>query len=291
MRRAALAAPALPACGLAALFAACGAAPPAGLVDGVLVLPHELREVSAIVAVDADTVACVQDEVGALFFVSLSGGAPPRKVVFGPRGDYEGLARVGAAWWVLRSDGTLLELVADGDRLRIARTVVLPRGYSDWEGLCFDPTAPRLLVMPKDRADGDRVARDARPVFAVDPVLGVVTPAPIVVYQRTALIDQAEARGIALPTRTTDKGRQRVVLELAVSDLVVRPDARELLLVSAPDHLLLRVDLDGRLLAARALDPELLPQAEGLSFLPDGRLLVASEGAGGVGRFVVVPLP
>jgi hypothetical protein len=45
------------------------------------------------------------------------------------------------------------------------------------------------------------------------------------------------------------------------------------------------------LLASRLIDPELLPQPEGMTFLPDGRLVVASEGAGGRARLAVVTVP
>src|SRR5262245_58202966 len=103
---------------LAALLAlgACSAAVD-DLADGVMALPPQLREVSAIVAVDERTVACVQDEVGALFFVDLRGELPLRMAPFAERGDYEGLARVGDDFWVLRSDGFLMRLQRQGSDL------------------------------------------------------------------------------------------------------------------------------------------------------------------------------
>jgi hypothetical protein len=45
------------------------------------------------------------------------------------------------------------------------------------------------------------------------------------------------------------------------------------------------------LLATRLPDPDLLPQPKGLTFLADGRLVVASEGDGGRGRQAVVAMP
>ena len=272
----------------ALLLAGCGAAAPVGMVDGELTLPRALREVSGIVAVDDDTIACVQDEVGALFFVSLQGKAPLRRVEFGPRGDYEGLALVGSVFWVLRADGALLELGADGDRLRIVRTIPLPAGLHDWEGLCHEPSRGLLLVLSKERPDDDR---DARPVFAVEPATGRVHEEPFCVWRRKGVIDQAEARGLPLPTRLTDKGRERVALELRPSELLALPGGDEFLLLSAVDGLLLHLDRAGRLLGVRSLDPERLPQAEGLTRLPDGRLLVASEAAGGVARLRLVEVP
>lgn len=272
----------------ALLFAGCGAAAPVGMVDGELALPRVLREVSGIVAVDDDTIACVQDEVGALFFVSLQGKAPLRRVEFGPPGDYEGLARIGSVFWVLRADGALLELGADGERLRIVRTIALPAGLHDWEGLCHEPSRGLLLVISKERPDDDR---DARPVFAVEPATGRVLDEPFCVWRRKGVIDQAEARGLPLPTRTTEKGRERVALELRASELLALPGGDEFLLLSAVDSLLLRLDRSGRLLGVRSIDPLRLPQAEGMTSLPGGRLLVASEAAGGVARLLLVDVP
>jgi uncharacterized protein YjiK len=100
------------------------------------------------------------------------------------------------------------------------------------------------------------------------------------------------ARGVPLPTKTTDKGKAKVEFDFAVSELAVVPGRRELLLLLASDRLLLRVDFAGSLLGACALDPALLPQPEGLAFAADGRLLVASEGGGdGAARVVMVAMP
>lgn len=275
----------------ALVAAACGSAAPRGLVGGELLLPHQLREASSVVGVDADTIACVQDEVGALFFVSLSGAQPLRKAEFGPRGDYEGLALVGGTYWVLRADGVLHELRADGERFRIARSVTLPAGFRDWEGVCHDAARGRLLVMPKDRPGGDKDARDLRPVFAVDPVAGVVDAEPFVVWRRSAWLDQALARGFDVPVRTTDKGKEKVQLELVCSEILPAREPGQYFLLAAGDRVLLRVDLDGRLLGVRRLDPAKLPQAEGMTFLADGRLLVVSEADGGQARGMVVTPP
>jgi uncharacterized protein YjiK len=214
-----------------------------------------------------------------------------RKVEFGPRGDYEGLVRVGDVYWVLRADGVLLELQRSGERFRIARSVSLPAGFRDWEALCHDPASGRLLVLPKDRPSGDKDTRDQRPVFAVDPVTAVVDAEPFAVWRRSMWLDQALARGFDVPVRTNDKGKEKVQLELAFSEILAARERDQFLLLAAGDRVLLRVDRDGRLLGLLRLDPTRLPQAEGMTFLADGRLLVVSEADGGQARGVVVTPP
>ena len=275
-----------------AVLAGCGvSAQGGGLVDGRMELPKQLREVSGLVVVDERTVACVQDEKGVIWLVDLRGERPLREEDFGPRGDHEGLARVGDQWWVLRSDGVLLQLARKDDSLRIEREIALPGGHKDWESLCHDEAGKRLLALPKQVAGDDKEARDRRPIHAVDPATGEIAAEPVLVLSRRSVEEALLARGVALPTKTTDKGRSKVEFDLAVSEIAVVPGRRELLLLAGKDRVLVRVDFAGAVLGGCRFDEKLLPQAEGLAFLPDGRLLVASEGDGKKARLVVVPMP
>jgi SdiA-regulated protein len=259
--------------------------------DGVLVLPSELREVSAIAALDERTLVCLQDETGALFFVDLLARRPPRLVSFGEPGDYEGLARVGDDFWVLRSDGFLLRLRAREGRLEVASSHRLPTEHQDWEGLCFDAERRALLALPKDRIGEGKEERDERFVYAIDPLTGAMEPQPVLVLSVRSLVEEARADGIELPTKTSAKGKTRTVLELLGSEILAVPGTDELLLLSATDRALLRIDRAGRLLALRTFEASELPKPEGMAWLPDGRLLIASEGDGGPGVVRVVPLP
>jgi hypothetical protein len=273
---------------MVALLAACGGAPD-DLRDGVVHLPGALREVSGIAAADAATIACVQDERGALYFVDVAGAAPLRSVRFGPDGDYEALARAGGEWWVLRSDGWLARVVPRGEALAIAGSVTLPAGHGEWEALCADPERSRLLVVPK-HGSAAAGGPDRRPVLAVELPGGRVVPEPVLVLDRGEVFARAAEVGVVLPGGKGTR-RARARLELAVSDVLAVPGTDHLLVLSAADALLLRFAGDGRLLGGRALDAELLPQAEGLTLLPDGRLVIASEGRGGSARLAVVPMP
>lgn len=277
------------ACGL--LLAACSSAPPDDLSDGMCVLPHELREVSAIAALPDGRLGCVQDEVGALYTFDPSGRQPTLREVFGERGDYEALAVVGDTWFVLRSDGWLGRVQRVDGVLHVAASTWLPGGHHEWEALCHDAGRGRLLAMPKVVAGDRKAERERRPLYAIDPQSMTAVADPVLVLDRRRLVEEAEVLGIALPTKTTDKGKERVVLELEVTEIAAVPGGAGLVLLSGADHLVLRVDFDGHLLAAGRLDAQLLPQPEGVAFLPDGRLVVASEGAGGPGRLVVVPRP
>lgn len=273
------------------VVAACGSDPVDDLADGVCELPKELREVSAITQAADGTLACLQDELGALFWFDIEGRRPTTTAVFGERGDYEALVRVDADYWLLRSDGFLARVAHAAGNWRIVGSSWLPGGPREWEALCFDASRRRLLAMPKEGVGSSKSERDQRALFAIDLATGVATEAPVCVLQRRSLLRQAEALGLDVPVRTTDKGKERAELELTISEIAVVPGKAELLLLSAKDHAVLRVDYTGRLLGLRRLDAAVLPQPEGLTVLADGRLVVASEGAGGAARLMVVPMP
>ena len=126
-------------------------------------LPDELAEISALTDINDHTVACVQDEVGVVFWVDVRSGAVVRQLPFGDDGDYEGLARVGDALWVLRSDGLMVELVVRDGAFEIARQVQLDLDHRELEGLGYDPVERVVLVAPKSPAKAaSRSARDGR---------------------------------------------------------------------------------------------------------------------------------
>jgi len=282
---------------LAVLLAACGCSRPSApelaapdLAAGIE-LPPELREVSGIVAVDARTLACVQDELGAIFFVDLHGERPVRAVPFGPPGDYEGLAKVGDDYWVLRSDGLLLQVSPSPDGLVIAASHRLPLSYGEYEGLCWQPSDGHLLVLPKDRVGARKAERDRLHAYAFVPATAQLLPEPVLTVVRG---EAAQAVANLLPDRATPTDPEasgRRALKLHCSEILGWPGREEFLLLSAVDQLLLRVDREGRVLGARVLDAKLLPQAEAMAWLPDGRLLLASEGRAGPARLLVVSPP
>lgn len=274
----------------AVLFGGCGApAPPQP--EGVWLLPPELREVSGITALDGRTVACVQDELGIVFLYDLERRVIAGQLPFGPRGDYEAITRAGDDWWVLRSDGLLLHLRWTGSSLVLQGEHPLPLPYADFEGLCLDPAHDRLLVAPKDRPRGDKEQRDLRRVYAFDLRTRELLAEPVLQLDLVDLAAQAEQLGTPLPVRETAKGKERIALKLLCSEIAVDPSRDEILLLSGVDRALVRVDRGGRLRAVQFFPADELPQPEGLAFLPDGRLLIASEGPDGPGRLRLLQPP
>lgn len=257
----------------------------------IVELPAELHEISGLTALDPHTVACVQDERGVVFDVDLRTGAIARRIVFGPDADYEEITRAGDALWVLRSDGRLLRLEPRGARLAIGQQIALDVGHDEFEGLCHDHVDGVLLVAPKDAPERKR-ERDERRVFAIDPSTGERRAKPALDTSLERIGEEALALGIALPREAArgrdDAGRVPPLdLALRVSAIAVHPRTGEMFLLSSADAALLAFDRGGALRGAHVFGHHLLPQAEGITFLADGTMVIASEGADRRARLVV----
>ena len=256
------------------VLGACGP-PPLGVVAGYdfrkpdrsIELPKALREISSVAAIGNDELACLQDEKGMLYFVQLSSGRVLRRAKFGKKGDYEGLAYSNGDFWVLRSDGLILALAEDGDRYRVVGEAKASSGHKEFEGLTIDGQRGQLILAPKDRLPG-RASNSQRLLYRVDPQSLEIDPVPWLSLEFDALRHANEAAGLAKP-------------RLRFSEVAVDPSGDRLWLLSATDRMLVVVGMNGAVLGQHIFSAEEMPQLEGAAFLPDGRLVLASEGVDG----------
>jgi hypothetical protein len=245
-----------------------------------LVLPRVLTEVSDVVALSQTEIACVQDEKGVVFVYDLGERAITRRMHFAPGGDFEGLASVGSRLFVLRSDGLLYELSGDWDSPSV-KSYSLRIPTSNNEGLCFDQKRERLLIAPKSRLGKGSEFKDTRAVFAFDLRTMELLPEPAFYISVDDIRDFAQSRARPVPEKAKKKGGgKRSALRFMPSAIVVHPRTGELLLLSSVDHVLVACDLNGKVTGYAALDPELFPQPEGLTFLPNGDMVISNEAAG-----------
>ncbi|MCY2957238.1 MAG: SdiA-regulated domain-containing protein [Planctomycetota bacterium] len=241
----------------------------------VFTLPAELREISGITAIDANTVACVQDEKGAIYFFDLREGRVVRRAKFGPKGDYEGLAVVRDEFFVLRSDGVLLRLQAVDDRFEIVQTIELHIGQKEFEGLACDRDGKQLIIAPKSVAKDEQ---DVRTLFAVDLAKLELFAAPLLSLRVAAVAVAARQLGVTLASKVTDKGKLKLDLSLRLSEVAVAPDTGDFWLLSGADRTMLVVDRAGKVKGLHQFAEATLAQPEGATFLPNGELVIASEG-------------
>lgn len=237
-------------------------------------LPDELAEISGLATMDAHTVACVEDETGTVFLLDVTTGAVTARLPFGKEGDYEGLARLGDAFWVLRSDGRLDELRRDGDRLLRTRRIDLDLPHDELEGLDASADGRQLLVAPKSPPRKKR-DRDVRRVYRVDPSSEAARPT--VLFETTATMVTAQLLRLGVDTDH----------DVRFSSIAEQPGTGRYFALSGADRVLLVFTADGTVCGAHRFAKQDLPQPEALTFLPSGQLVVSSEAGKGPARLVV----
>ena len=253
----------------------------------ILRLPQELREVSALERADERTVACLEDETGALYFVRIDGPQPIERVPFGQRGDYEGLARVDDEWFVLRSGGTLLQLIQAKHRFHVAQEFPLASTHTEFESLTFDTERRLLLTIAKDRSRAEGDSAQDRPVYAFDVDEYSWLAEPIAVLSRKMIRGTAHRLELDLPTRKTKKGSTKVKFDFGPSAMAIDAQSGLAWIVSGPDRTVLAFDASWNLVGTRVLDAGEAPQPEGIIELAPDRLVVATESTGAGGRLLI----
>ena len=242
-------------------------------------LPDELREISGLARDGRGRVFAHGDEDGTVYELEPRSGRVLKRFTLAPgdteddlgkkarsgqvTGDFEDLTIVGDRFYLITSNGKLLEF-AEGQPDAAVPYSVHDTGlgrYCEIEGLTHDAGAGSLLILCKQihaKADRDRVAVYA---WSVGSKRLESAPRLSVPYGTLARVTGAKA--------------------FNGSALALAPGGRALVMVAGPQRVYAGVTADGRTLEGGALARSTLSQPEGLAFLDDGTLLVSSEGGRG----------
>ena len=240
--------------------------------DETLILPDTLREISGITIGDNNQIFCIQDENGILFQFDPESKQIVQQEVFGEDGDYEGVCRVGAFFYVLRSDGMLFELeervaaaelIAEEDAsqssgLRVNQyDLDLPVGEN--EGLCFDQQNDRLLIISREQSPHTKT--NDRIVYAFDLAKKRLSKQPVF-------------------TLNPFSGKRKKPSDLSFrpSELALHPLTGELYVLSSKDQALFVFSPKGNIKTIQRLNPTIFTKPEGITFLENGDVYISNEG-------------
>lgn len=249
--------------------------------DKSSILPDTLHEVSGMTNIDSTTFACIQDENGILFIYDERKNELIRQYTFNIDGDYEGIAKVGETIYVLRSDGTLFEIVnytSDNFKL-IPYNTGIPANNN--EGLCYDSDNKRLLIACKGNIGKGPEYKDKRVIYGFDLQTKKLTAEPVFDFDLQEVIAFATEKNINLPTKTRKKKGQSVTepfIKFRTSAICIHPLTKKLYLLSASDYLLFIFDMNGKLEHIEQLNPTIFNKAEGITFYENGDMIITNEG-------------
>ena len=245
--------------------------------DKKFALPDTLREVSGLTVIDENTIACIQDENGILFIYDMKEKEITDQIPFAADGDYEGVTHVGNTMYILRSDGVLFEMEDyTAKKIRVDSIVThIPAMNS--EGLCYDKEHNLLLVACKVADSKD--LKNKRMIYGIDLKTKTILPEPVYAIDINDLKAFAQKHHVDLPVRIKKKGAlPEPMVKFRPSAISIHPKTKKLYMLSAADHLLFVFDRKGTIEHMELLDEELFNKAEGISFLPNGDLLITNEG-------------
>ena len=254
-------------------------------------LPADLIEVSGITCLNDTALLLVQDEIGYLYRLQLTGGEVNRHIRFAGNGDFEGVTLAGDQVWAMRSDAKLYTFsAAPGDDADDDKwTPELPEG-GDYESLAWQKSTGRLLIAAKEPVAGDGDARDReRFIFSLDPADpdSFSTWLKLDLRQIEAYLQtHAEAEGLESLRESFDASKKK---SFQPSDMAIHPQTGELYIIASVGKILVVVSPEGEVMHVRRLPEDLFPQPEGICFGSDGTLYISHEGVNAPARVHVFP--
>lgn len=231
--------------------------------DHVYELPAILREISGHTLTDANTVLCVQDELGGVFEYDLSNGEIKNIYRFTDVGDFEGITTRGEEVYVLRSDGTVFYF--NYKNRKSIEKKVLSINALNFESLTYDKASGKFLVVSKDAIINTPESKRIIYEISNDDFHKPVVYKEIDVHELNRYIE----------TKIGDGKSESVLFN--PSAIAVHPLTKEVYVLSAHDRVL-AVYNDKGLKSVFPLPAEVYYKPEGITFYENGDMLISSEG-------------
>jgi len=247
--------------------------------DTVYVLPKKLKEISGITEIDSSRIACIQDEREIVFIYDLNSGQINDRIDYGIKGDYEGIARVDSALYILRSDGEITQIQNYKTDKFIRSTFHSGIPWKDDEGICYDPTTNYLLITTKEIPRKGSDNRDKRFIYGFNLTSKKPVPEPVFTIDLSVIDSFALANTIKVPMKDKKKGKSKDPdIRFLVSDLAIHPITGKLFLLSSADKLLFVFNTKNEIEYIGRLKPDLFIQPEGITFMKNGDMYISNEG-------------
>ena len=241
-------------------------------------LPRRLVEISGLAMTGDGRLLAHHDEAGVVFELDTRTGAVVKEFALSDGeapvpGDFEGIATVEERLYLVTSGGRLYEFRAGADRESVLVTMYATGvgRRCEIEGLAYDASRRALLLLCKQP-------------------LGEAPAGRLLVHAWSVDRRQLDENG-GVVLAVGDFARRLGTRGFHPSGVEWHPDSGRLLIVAARQQAIAEVTPDGDVLTVRHFSAGWHRQIEGITFGPDGALIVADEGAGGRGRLTVYPAP
>jgi uncharacterized protein YjiK len=226
----------------------------------VLKLPQDLDEISGIAYYPKDTsVFAIVDEDGMLYKISLKNPQKLKKWKFDKKRDYEDIVLHDSTFFVLVSNGDIVELKFDGNKINSSTTKFSSDagGTNEFEILYKSPDSSGLTLICKDCQEDSKQTLTSYNFNISDSAKGFTRG---IVYDMAPLMQKLG-----------------VEKHLKPSAAAINPITKELYILSSIQKLVVIMDATGNFKEFYKLNPADYKQPEGIAFTPAGDLIISNE--------------
>lgn len=254
-----------------------------GKPDQTFEMPDELEEISGLgMSEDGNTIVAVQDEDGKLFFINRHNGEVQAEIDFWKDGDYEGIEFVGEDVYVVKSTGTIYEVLRPGEEQQVVNKYnFFLDDDNDVEGLAYEPAHHRLLLACKGKAGHEQSYPHRKGIYAFDLEERILQETPVYAVALDSVRKYlGQSPSIWKLEKLMEFFNPDEEFGFSPSAIAIHPLSGYLYITSSVGKMLLVMRTDGQIVHIEKLNKRVHAQPEGLCFDKAGNLFVSNEGKG-----------
>ena len=201
--------------------------------------------------------------------------------------DYEGITNAGDTLYVLCSNGELFkvwDLENEKPGSEVIRTPLTKQ--NNCEGLCYDAMRQRLLIACKSQPIEGTAPAGSRAVYAFDLIRKEFITQPVFVLSPDSVKEFLHSEGQS--TDIIKENGKEIPFDFAPSEISIDPQSGDIYMLSSVGKTFLALESTGQIKCAIRLNPAIFIQPEGLTFKPNGDMLISDEGKDGKAGLVLI---
>lgn len=222
----------------------------------VIELPKKVNEISGIVYYNGH-VFSIDDEHGDLYKIQIAKDAAVEHWKFGKDRDYEDVVLVNNSFYVLNSNGTIVQFAKHFPISEPSNKQLKIKGKKEFESLYYDPAIKKIVMICKKCSFDDK---DENSAWAFDPASHSFNNKPLYIFKR----------------KDIEKVAGKKISRFKPSAATINPFTGELYVLSSINKILV-ITKGSKILRVIPLNRKLFQQPEGISFTDDGKLLISNE--------------
>ncbi|HZI68366.1 MAG TPA: SdiA-regulated domain-containing protein, partial [Hanamia sp.] len=233
-------------------------------------LEKDLQEVSGDTWVDKNYLIAIEDLHGRLYLLKLDdkNATVEKKIDFHKtkgKFDIEDVTMVGNTVYAIWSHGDIYKIENwDSDDPKVTKYSTSLSKDNNTEGLCYDPVTKNLLIACKGASGVAGAKKSDKAVYQFSMQTKMLYRKPFLLIHKD---DFKKFDG--------DK------LDFNPSAIAIQPISHNIYLLSTKDNKCMAVyNREGKLIGFQKIDNDMMEQPEGMTFSPDGKLYISTEGKG-----------